>query len=404
MPRTGGVYSPPAGTKGVSNTTIQSVPYNAFVDDLTDDANAPRPITAGGTGATTASGARTALGLGTAATKDTGTSGATVPLLNGNNTHSGNNVFSGDVSITRSTPLVYLNANTNQNSEVWFRENSINRGLLMYEQATDRLALRVFNTSGVETATLAIPESGILSWTGSVRYVDRTAAAGDINDVFAPDSNTFFKWNYTQADAVSLQRANNFNFTGATTLLGFDSSSNATFAGRVTAPQIFSTSDGLGTNYKVGNDAWIGDINVANTIGIKGELDPAAAYIQFAANAVAKLGVSAAMPAALAWGTSGLFIQTDGNMYLPMYSDYLGNVINNKAGFSTSTNVNETTFPVGQVLVAAGSLNRRSTSGVWLSSGDARLYSTTVSGAQLPGTWVSCGLASSGNTQMQKIG
>ncbi|MCZ4093395.1 hypothetical protein [Sinorhizobium psoraleae] len=45
MPRTGGVYSPPAGTKGVSGNTIQSVPYNAFVDDLTADANAARPIT-----------------------------------------------------------------------------------------------------------------------------------------------------------------------------------------------------------------------------------------------------------------------------------------------------------------------------------------------------------------------
>ncbi|RVH37674.1 tail fiber protein [Sinorhizobium meliloti] len=66
MPRTGGVYSPPAGTKGVSNTTIQSVPYNALVDDLTADANAARPITAGGTGATSASAARTALGAQTA--------------------------------------------------------------------------------------------------------------------------------------------------------------------------------------------------------------------------------------------------------------------------------------------------------------------------------------------------
>lgn len=63
MPRTGGVYSPPAGTKGVSSTTIQSVPHNAFVDNLTADANAARPVTAGGTGATTASGARTVLGL-----------------------------------------------------------------------------------------------------------------------------------------------------------------------------------------------------------------------------------------------------------------------------------------------------------------------------------------------------
>ncbi|ACP25651.1 hypothetical protein NGR_c18870 [Sinorhizobium fredii NGR234] len=62
LPRTGGIYSPPAGTKGVPNTTIQSVPYNALIDDLTADANAARPITAGGTGATSASAARTALG------------------------------------------------------------------------------------------------------------------------------------------------------------------------------------------------------------------------------------------------------------------------------------------------------------------------------------------------------
>ncbi len=67
MPRTGGVYSPPAGTKGTPNTTIQSVPYNSFVDDLTADANAARPITAGGTGATSASAARTALGVTAAA-------------------------------------------------------------------------------------------------------------------------------------------------------------------------------------------------------------------------------------------------------------------------------------------------------------------------------------------------
>ncbi|EUB95872.1 hypothetical protein PMI07_002360 [Rhizobium sp. CF080] len=63
MPRTAGVYAEPAGTKGTPNTTIQSAPYNAFIDDLVADANAARPVTAGGTGSTTASGARTNLGL-----------------------------------------------------------------------------------------------------------------------------------------------------------------------------------------------------------------------------------------------------------------------------------------------------------------------------------------------------
>lgn len=46
---------------------------------------------------------RTNLGLGTAATVATGTSGATVPLLNGANTHSGATTFSAGIDI--STPL-----------------------------------------------------------------------------------------------------------------------------------------------------------------------------------------------------------------------------------------------------------------------------------------------------------
>jgi hypothetical protein len=62
MPRTNGVYSPPAGTKGVPNTTVRSAPYNSLIDDLTQDANAPRPITAGGTGASNATQARESLG------------------------------------------------------------------------------------------------------------------------------------------------------------------------------------------------------------------------------------------------------------------------------------------------------------------------------------------------------
>ena len=64
MPRNGsGVMSWPAGTTATSGTTIESAPYNAFLADLLSDLNAARPITAGGTGATSASAARTALGL-----------------------------------------------------------------------------------------------------------------------------------------------------------------------------------------------------------------------------------------------------------------------------------------------------------------------------------------------------
>ncbi|WP_189347444.1 hypothetical protein [Mesorhizobium sp. M4A.F.Ca.ET.090.04.2.1] len=57
MPRAGGVYSAPPGTKGTPNTTIESAKYNALVDDLVADANAARPVTSGGSGSSTAVGA-----------------------------------------------------------------------------------------------------------------------------------------------------------------------------------------------------------------------------------------------------------------------------------------------------------------------------------------------------------
>ena len=54
MPRNGsGVMSKPSGTTAVPGTPIESAKFNAVVDDLIQDANFARPMTAGGTGAGT---------------------------------------------------------------------------------------------------------------------------------------------------------------------------------------------------------------------------------------------------------------------------------------------------------------------------------------------------------------
>ncbi len=55
--------------------------------------NNPLSVANGGTGSGTASGARTNLGLGTAATQNTGTSGHNLPFLDGANTWSGTQTF-----------------------------------------------------------------------------------------------------------------------------------------------------------------------------------------------------------------------------------------------------------------------------------------------------------------------
>lgn len=55
MPRNGsGVMSWPPNTQGVPGTTVSSTRYNAFLADLLQDLNTARPVTAGGTGGTSA--------------------------------------------------------------------------------------------------------------------------------------------------------------------------------------------------------------------------------------------------------------------------------------------------------------------------------------------------------------
>lgn len=70
MPRNGsGVYSAD-WVNAAPNTTIESAKANAMVADLVSDANAARPITAGGTGGTSAATARTALAVPGLATEN----------------------------------------------------------------------------------------------------------------------------------------------------------------------------------------------------------------------------------------------------------------------------------------------------------------------------------------------
>jgi len=48
----------------------------------------------------------------------------------------------------------------------------------------------------------------------------------------------------------------------------------------ITASVIWATQNALGENFKVGDDAWIGDINVANTMQVKGQEDSTQGFIQ----------------------------------------------------------------------------------------------------------------------------
>ena len=62
----------------------------------------------------------------------------------------------------------------------------------------------------------------------------------------------------------------------------FTTSGNLQITGNVTADIVASTNNnGTGQNIKVGDDTWLGDINISNTLSIRGQQDAANAYIVF---------------------------------------------------------------------------------------------------------------------------
>jgi hypothetical protein len=63
---------------------------------------------------------------------------------------------------------------------------------------------------------------------------------------------------------------------GNTTVTGF-----ANVSGIVSADYYTAANNGNGTNYKVGDDAWIGDVNAADTVGIKGQQNTSLGFIKF---------------------------------------------------------------------------------------------------------------------------
>ena len=58
----------------------------------------------------------------------------------------------------------------------------------------------------------------------------------------------------------------------------------------ITFDYVAAANNGFGENFKVGDDAWIGDTNLANTIRIKGQQNSANAYIMFGNNDGKSLG------------------------------------------------------------------------------------------------------------------
>lgn len=142
---------------------------------------------------------------------------------------------------------------------------------------------------------IAIRASGTAAATPSLGVIANGEIALNYADgiiYYKTSSNTLGSIRTTQPAGLTTEVQ--FNDAGS-----FGSNANFTYnktTGYFKAPIIESTNNGNGTNFKVGDDAWIGDINVADTLRISGQQNSANAYIVFGTTNANTLGRAGSGP------------------------------------------------------------------------------------------------------------
>ena len=154
--------------------------------------------------------------------------------------------------------------------------------------------------------------------TTQIQYNNAGAFAGAANFVYASGTGNV---------AISTTTTSTSTTTGALVVGG-----GIGVAGNVWAGQVYATNNGNGTNFAVGDDVWIGDINVANTTRLMGQQDNTQGYLVFgSSNATNYIGRSGTNPLTV----TGAFNITGLTTVATVNAGTIGNIGANVVGTGT---------------------------------------------------------------------
>jgi len=130
--------------------------------------------------------------------------------------------------------------------------------------------LRLVNNTGIWADGV---QSSYLQFSGSYgRYVSVLGGAAGTDSTI---QRLQFSSQYTQFVTSSI------NSTPVPTHLVEVLGGDLYVSNNTTASIVWATNNGNGTNFKIGDDAWIGDVNIGNTLQIMGQEDATQGFIKF---------------------------------------------------------------------------------------------------------------------------
>lgn len=165
--------------------------------------------------------------------------------------------------------------------------------------------LRIFEAGGSNRGAY-IDLSAATNGVGS-NLLTGGGGTGATNLTSSANASTVSIFSDTGTDVVLT--AANSTTAGLLTAFAQTIAGDKTFNNVVTADYFNSTNNSNGTNYKVGDDAWIGDINASNTLRIMGQQNANQGYLVFGNADTTSLGRTGT--GALTYGGSAVILASD---------------------------------------------------------------------------------------------
>jgi len=282
-----GLTSIPNGA--LTNSTISGISLGSNLATLTIGTGLSGTSYNGSTGVTIANSGVTSIVAGTGISINQGTGAVTVT----NTINNTNQLTNGAGYITSAGTAAAVSQTVSAGSTA----------NLVYATVGDNDFIRILagGASNAGYLEIATADDGtepiyVRQYTGTFTSLTRTATLldGSGNTSFPGTVSATFSGNLTGNVTGNCSGTSN-NITAYTINQSVGTSDSPSFN------QVFSSNNGNGTNYRVGDDAWFGDVNAANTVRLKGVQDSNAGYLTFGNQSTA-LGLNNSTT--LTWGAA----------------------------------------------------------------------------------------------------